>query len=255
MWQVTRFFLFFATLLRWLESAPGERDIFTFVCTYLVFHLGWVTITPLVFVGIKWTIIGRYKPGRYPLWGNYYLRWWFVDICRKLFLRGIWGSNEPLLNFYYRFLGAKIGKDARISLEADVAEFDLVSIGDNAAIEYSTLRGFGVDNGAMILGPVSVGNDASVGARSVVAPYTSIPDGANLGPVTSSYEVGKSLDSKFADVNRRNLPEPNMFMQMFVGAPIEFTAHAISQIPALLVLFWMLQMKGNRDELFENLVT
>jgi non-ribosomal peptide synthetase-like protein len=202
--------------------SPEDRNIGTFVIAYLVFHFLWVTITPLVFVAIKWIVIGRYKAGRYPIWGSYYLRWWFVDICRKIFLRGLWGSNGTMLNFYYSLLGAKISKGARISLEADVAEYDLVTVGRNAAIEYATLRGFGVDNGAMILGPVTVGNDASVGAKSVVAPFTSVPDGAHLGPVTSSYDVGKALDGKHARVNRRCLPEPNMCMQLFVGAPITF---------------------------------
>jgi acyl-CoA synthetase (AMP-forming)/AMP-acid ligase II/acetyltransferase-like isoleucine patch superfamily enzyme len=253
LWQVTRYLLFFSLLLRSLEVVPGNRDVGTFVIAYLAFHLFWITITPLVFVAIKWIVIGRYKPGRYPIWGSYYLRWWFVDICRKIFLRGVWGSNGTLLNFYYSLLGAKISKGARISLEADVAEYDLVTVGRNAAIEYATLRGFGVDNGAMILGPVTVGNDASVGAKSVVAPFTSVPDGAHLGPVTSSYDVGKSLDAKHARVNRRCLPEPNMCMQLFVGAPITFLVNCFAQVPPLLVLFWMLLYKGQRGEAFATL--
>jgi hypothetical protein len=44
-------------------------------------------------------------------------------------------------------LSAKTGKGARISLEA---AFDLVPIYDNAAVEISTLRAFGVANGTMI---------------------------------------------------------------------------------------------------------
>ena len=30
----------------------------------------------------KWLIIGRTKPGRYPLWGAYYFRWWLVQRAR-----------------------------------------------------------------------------------------------------------------------------------------------------------------------------
>ena len=44
-------------------------------------------------------------------------------------------------------LGAKIGSGARISAECDIAEFDLVEVGDKASVEAATLRGFGVDNG------------------------------------------------------------------------------------------------------------
>jgi len=99
----------------------------------------------------------------------------------------------------------------------------------------------------MILGLIKVGNNASVGARSVVAPYTSIPDNGHLGPVTSSYEVGEALDAKHARVNRRCIPQPSTLMQVFVGSPITLIVNAISQIPPLIVLLWMLDYKGDLD--------
>ena len=51
---------------------------------------------PLAFflpVVMKWVVIGRYKPGRYPLWGSYYFRWWLAKttsrpllcVCRNSF--------------------------------------------------------------------------------------------------------------------------------------------------------------------------
>jgi hypothetical protein len=160
-------------------------------------------------------------------------------VCRKLFLRGIWGSHEFLLNFYLRLLGAKVGRGARISIECEIAEFDLVCIGDNVSLELA----FGVDNGAMILGPVSVGNNGSVGMKSVVAPYTSVPDEGHLGPVTSTYDM-KAIDPKNALVNRKNLAEPNFWMKTFVGGPIEFFVNCVGQIPPLLILLMMLQVKG-----------
>jgi acetyltransferase-like isoleucine patch superfamily enzyme len=251
LFQVTRYMLFFAMLLKSLDVTPGERDLWTFVLAYLAFHLCWITVTPLVFVAIKWIVVGKYRKGRYPLYGTVYLRWWFVDVCRQLFLRGIWGSNETFLNFYYRLLGAKIGKGARISLEADIAEFDLVSIGENAAVEMSTVRAFGVDNGAMILGPVSVGKDASVGVRSVVAPFTSVPDCKHLGPLVSSYDVS-ALDETHARTNRRNLPEPNLWMQFFVAAPIAFLVNCVGQLPPLLMLWGMLCYKAGSGEEFNG---
>ena len=27
-------------------------------------------------VAVKWAVLGRVKPGRYPVWGWFYLRWW-----------------------------------------------------------------------------------------------------------------------------------------------------------------------------------
>ena len=246
--------MFFCLLLWSIDNVPGDRDLRTFVISYIAFHTLWVTIAPLVFVAIKWIVIGRYKPGRYPIYGSYYLRWWFVDICRKLFLRGIWGSHDFLLNNYYRLLGAKIGPGARISLECELAEFDLVEVGDGAAVEMSTLRGFGVDNGAMILGPVKIGNSASLGIKSVVAPYTSVPANSHLGAATSSYEVGsKALDLKHARVNRQNFPVPTLWREVCIIGPLSFLVNAFGQIPPLVVLFLMLQYKGDHDVRFDTL--
>lgn len=274
-WQLTRVFLFFRCLVATLNTVPTSYNILGFVLTLVIFHFLWVTITPLVFVIIKWTVIGTYKRGRYPLWSNYYLRWWFVDVLRKMIGRGIWGSNTVSLNFYYRLLGAKIGNHARISLEADLAEYDLVSIGEGAAVEYCTVRGFGVDNGAMILGPVSIGAVASVGARSVVAPYTSIPDGAHLGPATSSYELnvlnnmsstqstsddpsstsGNSKSGgnpKHARYNRQAIPEPSLLSQFFMVGPISTFVDSVSHLPALVVLYFMVSMPWRHDDRFSS---
>jgi acyl-coenzyme A synthetase/AMP-(fatty) acid ligase len=248
--QISRFFLFFNVLLWNLHKIPSETgSIITFGITLVIFHLLWVTFMPLVFVIIKWAVIGRYKEGRYALWSNYYLRWWFVDVCRKLFGRGIWGSSKPVLNFYYRMLGAKIGKGAKISLEATLAEFDLVTIGEAAAVEHSTVRAFGLDNGAMILGPIYVGSYASVGCRSVVAPYTMIPDDCHLGPVSSSYEGGAALDIKNVRFNRAALPSPSLFSQVFIASPITFLVDLISKFPAFLVLFYMMQIPGRQSNI------
>src|SRR5437762_4276048 len=32
----------------------------------------------LIPIAVKWLVIGRYRPGAYPLWGDYYFRWWLV---------------------------------------------------------------------------------------------------------------------------------------------------------------------------------
>ena len=258
-WHLTRTFLFFRTLLWVLHNVPVEGNLYKFVGTLVVFHTAWVTLTPLIFVACKWLIIGEYRKGRYPIWGEYYLRWWFCDVLRKLIGRGSWGAHPETLNMYYRMLGAKIGKNARISVKADIAEFDLVSIGENACVEFATVRGFGVDNGCMVIGPVGVGNNSSVGARSVVAPYTAIPEGAHLGPATSSYEVSLAADPSECDAakhlkyNRQAYPKPSMASQLFVISPISFLVDALSHMPALSVLAWMVSLPLNYGRSFHSM--
>jgi len=252
-WQLSRFFLFFMALMYALQKVPSDNNLISFIITLVLFHFAWVVVTPLIFVLIKWLIIGKYQEGRYAVWSNYYLRWWFVDVVRKLFGKGIFGSSEELLAFYYRLLGATIGEGARIGTQTDLAEYDLVTIGQHACVEYSTVRPFGVDNGCVILGPVVIGNHASVGVRSVVAPFTCVPDGSHLGPVTSSYEIGNGGNSAIhAHYNRRCLPEPSLLVRTFVGGPITFFVDAVSHIPAALILFWMVSMPWHHGEPFQT---
>jgi carbonic anhydrase/acetyltransferase-like protein (isoleucine patch superfamily) len=253
-WQISRYLLFFATLLqksRWFPDL--DRDFMSFLMAYVVFHALWVTIAPLVFIAIKWIVIGRYKAGRYPIWSSYYLRWWFVDVCRNLFLKGVWGTNNFTLRLYYQMLGARIESGASISLDCELAEFDLVYVGRNAALEASTVRGFGVDNGCMLLGRVRIGNDSSVGVRSVVAPNTSVPDGEHLGPGTSTYDdtPGKTLSPKHARVNRQMVEQPSFASQLFFGMPLLFFVNAFSQIPPMMVTYGLLHFKS-REGIYDE---
>jgi acyl carrier protein len=255
-WQLSRFFLFFRCMLFMLRKVPSGHSLIVVVLTLVAFHFLWVTLTPLLFVLLKWTVIGTYQKGRYSIWSEHYLRWWFIDVLRKLIGRGIWGSNHITLNFYYRLLGANIGKNARISVEADVAEYDLVKIGEGAAVEYATVRGFGVDNGCMLLGPVTIGKYATVGARSVVAPYTTIPDDTNLGPAAASYEISAfsdGADIRHVEYNREALRAPTLFSQFFFVGPIVFIVDSVSHMPALLVLYWMVKMPWHHNEAFESM--
>ena len=250
-WQFSRFFLFFMSLLWMLNFIPGETNLFAFMGTLVVYHFLWVSITPLIFVLIKWIVIGRYKAGRYPCFSAYYLRWWFVDVTRKVFGMGIYGSSFDLRVFFYRLLGANIGSHVQITLEADVAEFDLVSIGDNSVIEYGSVRGFGVDNGAIILGPVTVGDNCSVGIRSVVAPNTTVPSGSHVGPASSSYEI--TQDDRHVRYNRCAVPEPNFWMRTFVAGPILGLVDTFSHIPAMYILYLMVLVHSDQAESFRDI--
>jgi acetyltransferase-like isoleucine patch superfamily enzyme len=150
-------------------------------------------------------------------------------------------------------LGAKIEPGARISVDCDLAEYDLVTVGRDAAVELSTLRGFGVDQGAMILGPVKVGMSAGVGIRSVVAPYTSVQEGEDLGPGTSTYDA-LALNPKHARVNRQRFPQPSLLTQLFVGVPIVFLVNCAGQIPPMIVVYSLLWYKSREhtDNFFSN---
>jgi non-ribosomal peptide synthetase-like protein len=127
----------------------------------------------------KWILLGRVKAGCHPLWGWYYLRWWFVQtLVQSVPLARLGGT--PLLPFVYRIFGARIGEDVHIASDL-VASFDIISIGEGATVdEGASLLGYTAEDGDLTIGPVSVGRGCLVGTRSVLCPGAVMEDGARL---------------------------------------------------------------------------
>jgi non-ribosomal peptide synthetase-like protein len=124
---------------------------------------------------IKWLVIGRFQPGRYPLWGVYYYRWWFVRsilaYAPRWFLVG-----TPLLNLYFRLLGARIGKNVHLATDEAVA-MDLLTIGDDTHVGADTvLSGCTVEGGMLRIEPIVVGRRCFVGSQCVLRPGAILGD-------------------------------------------------------------------------------
>jgi len=116
---------------------------------------------------VKRVLIGKFKGGIYPLWGWYYLRFWivkkYVDLVPLSLL-----SGTPFINYYYRWMGAKIGKNVYMGSDR-LRMFDLISIGDDSSIaKEACLFGYRVENGNLIIGSIKVGNNCIIGTRSVL---------------------------------------------------------------------------------------
>lgn len=128
---------------------------------------------------VKWTVIGRYKPGTYPLWGWYYLRFWLVRRLEVLALPGLL-AGTPLLSQYLRLLGARVGKRCTIDT-AHCAIPDLLSIGDDSSIgSETTLLGYRVEDGFLRIGSVQIGNRCFVGTHSVLGLDVRMGDDSRL---------------------------------------------------------------------------
>src|SRR5207245_10885117 len=141
-----------------------------------------IAVFPLLLaiaIASKWIILGRMRPGRYPLWGSYHLRCWFVQtLVSSLPLDYLAGT--PLLPFIYRLFGAKIGKDVYLGTN-NIASFDLTTIGNGTSIDDDvSLLGYTVEDGMLILGHVSIGSRCYVGSRSVLRENTVMEERARL---------------------------------------------------------------------------
>ena len=173
-------------------------------------------VTVAIVIAAKWLVIGRTKPGRYPLWGVYYFRWWLVK--RFLGLVHIkWFQGSPIMRFYLRALGAKIGKDALIG-EIEPGAADLISIGRGASIgsnaNFSNAR---VEGNELIIGTIDIGAEAYLGSSCVIEENVIVEEGAELGDLTAIGAGGRvgawevwdgSPAHKIGMVNRAALDSP-----------------------------------------------
>jgi non-ribosomal peptide synthetase-like protein len=115
----------------------------------------------------KWLLIGRFRPGRHPLWGWYYCRWWLV---RKLLQAAPldYLAGSPLLAPYLRLLGYRVGLGCHLGT-SKVGLPDLVALGNGVSLGYGThLEPFLVRDGFLHLAPIRIGDGAFVGTNSVV---------------------------------------------------------------------------------------
>src|SRR5262249_30233998 len=157
---------------------------------------------------LKWLVIGRFKPGSYPLWGFYYFRWWLVT--RYEAWSGIAGyPGTPLMNLYYRLMGARVGKNCIIDTPL-CAIFDLVSIGDDTCIgAESQLLGYKVEDGMLVIGGIDTGSRCFIGTHSALAINTKMEDDSYLddmsllpeGAVMKSKEARRGSPAEPAEVN------------------------------------------------------
>ncbi|WP_210493262.1 Pls/PosA family non-ribosomal peptide synthetase [Microvirga antarctica] len=162
------------------EDASMVRDMAVVFGAYMAVNV----FTTAFAVVAKWAIIGRIKPGRYPLWGTYYYRLWLVQ--RILSLVHIkWFQGSPAIRIYLRLLGAKVGREALIA-EIDAGAIDLVTIGDHASVGGKvTIANARVVGQELIIGPVTIDNDACIGTSCVIENDVFIGEGAELADLTS----------------------------------------------------------------------
>ncbi len=143
---------------------------------------------------VKRFLIGRYVPMRSAVWSGFYLRHWIVLRAVGLIpWRLIEGTEWQLA--VLRALGARIGTGVHIHRGVRLTEggWDQLEIGDDVSIgQDAQLHLVDLDNGALVIAPVtlargatlevrsSVGGGARVGANACLTALSYLPSGASI---------------------------------------------------------------------------
>ncbi len=139
----------------------------------------------------KWLIVGRLQPGRYPLWGFTYFRWWLVDrLVEAAPTYLLTGSS--LYAWWLKALGATIGKEAHIG-SLTLRAPDLLRVGDRVSIGNAcNFENARVERGELVIGSIQIEADAQVGSYAVLEGDTHLGRWAHLG-AQSALACGQSI--------------------------------------------------------------
>ncbi|EIE23140.1 hypothetical protein COCSUDRAFT_47508 [Coccomyxa subellipsoidea C-169] len=119
-----------------------------------------------------------------PMFSLEFARWWLVSrlvhVTTIVFAEHLRGT--PFLTWWYRALGARIGKGGYID-SLDVCDFDLITIGDNVVVnEGSTIIGHFFRDGQLHFSEIMIGDNCSLAPFSMAKAGTVLPSGASIGP-------------------------------------------------------------------------
>jgi non-ribosomal peptide synthetase-like protein len=125
-------------------------------------------------------LLAGVRPGDHPRGGAVHLRLWLAEaIAHQIDAVSLAGA--PWIVVYARALGARIGRDVDLHTLPPVT--GMLVIGDGAAIEPEVdLAGYWLDGDLVRIGGIEIGEHATVGARSTLAPGTRIGAGATVTP-------------------------------------------------------------------------
>ena len=163
------------------------RDNYSLWQTLALFPLLYAScaiVAASISIALKWALVWRYRPGECPLWSTFVWRNELLNALHEHFagpfvVDALTGT--PFICWYFRLLGARIGR--RVYMEtSDLSEFDLVTIGDEAAINSdATLQTHLFEDRVMKMSTITLGRGISVGSVSLVLYDSEIQQGASLG--------------------------------------------------------------------------
>jgi non-ribosomal peptide synthetase-like protein len=148
--------------------------------------LAFAATAVLLVVGLKWAVMGKFKPVIKPLWSPYVWLNEMVNGAYESIMAPVVAvfSGTPVAPFLLRLLGCKIGRHCYIGT-ALFSEFDLVSIGDHAALNGGAIiQNHLFEDRIMKSSYLTIGDRCSVGPMGVVLYDARMEEGAVLGSMS-----------------------------------------------------------------------
>jgi non-ribosomal peptide synthetase-like protein len=154
-------------------------------------------VTPLGRMGIvalfARILLGGLEPGTYRRGGPVHLRVWLAE--RLAAASGAENlAGAPWLVYYARALGNTVGKD--VDLHSAPPVTGMLRLGRRSSVEPEVdLSGHWIDGDHFHVGPITIGSDAAIGARTTLLPGAAVGKNADVAP--GSGVVGKVKNGQY----------------------------------------------------------
>jgi non-ribosomal peptide synthetase-like protein len=170
--------------ISYIHDVIVDDSWYMFVFYLPIYFLGFVGIPAFLLVIIlKWLLIGKYKSKQMPMWSmNVWLSEAITATYEALAVPYLLSylQGTALLPFCLRFLGIKIGKRACL-FTTDFTEFDVISLGDDVAMNVDCgPQTHLFEDRIMKIGTISIGNESSIGAQTIILYDTIIGNNVKL---------------------------------------------------------------------------
>ena len=174
----------------WLAAANNVAEELNLVPWAAPISWWWIVagfllfITPLGRMGIAVLfarmLLAGLEPGTYRRGGPVHLRVWFAErLAEASGAENLAGATW--LVYYARALGNKVGKG--VDLHSAPPVTGMLKLGHRSSIEPEVdLTGHWIDGDLFHVGRITVGNDASIGARTTLLPGAVIGKNADVAP-------------------------------------------------------------------------
>jgi hypothetical protein len=138
----------------------------------------------LLLTGLMARVLSRgVRPGRHPAASRTTLLWMFLNGMHTIVIRAFL-PLVPMTFFsmmYFRLAGCRIGRNVWITTPFLLDPY-LISIGDGTVIGGdAVLTSHLFEKGILLLAPITIGSDCSVGAHALISPGVAVGDRATIG--------------------------------------------------------------------------
>lgn len=174
-------------VIPWLSERLGLTGlIFLAPVVLSVVRLASTPLLIEIAVRAKRLLIGKYTAVRTPVWSPFHVRIWIV----RQFMRFIpWETiaGTEYTSVVLRKLGARIGERVHIHRGVNLQQggWDLLDIGDDVTVSQDASLGLvHLEQGQVVIGPVTIDNGATIDIRAGVGPHARVGRNAWLSALS-----------------------------------------------------------------------